>query len=287
MVIKKTNCIGLLIRDITNPYYAGIIRGMEEYISGGDFNYSLILSDMIEPDKISNSYIDNFLERRVDGIATTTDNLSLDYLKLLRNINVPIIFINRYIENPTIRINYVTIDNFKGAYMITEHLIKLGHTNIAHISSDIKYTVVANRFAGYKTAMSDNGIELKDENIILKSDLTAKSGYEIAAQLLTRKNPPSAIFCINDYTAYGVIDYCLKNNIKVPQDVSIAGFDDVSFSSLDFISLTTVRQPIKDIGRMAAEILLDKIKFGGIDRVHKIVDPELVIRKSTGYYKKA
>ncbi|MBM3707717.1 MAG: LacI family transcriptional regulator [Actinobacteria bacterium] len=260
---------------------------MEEYISEGDYNYSLILSDMIEPDKISNSYIDNFLERRVDGIATTTDNLSVDYLKLLRNVNVPIIFVNRYLENTTVRINYVSIDNFKGAYMITEHLIKLGHINIAHISSDIKYTVVANRLTGFKTAMNDYGIEVKDENIIIKNDLTAESGFMIASQLLTRKNPPSAIFCINDYTAYGVIDYCFKNNIRVPKDVSIAGFDDASFSSLGFVSLTTIRQPIKEIGRMAAEILLDKIKFGERDKVHKIFDPELVIRESTAFNKKA
>jgi len=287
MVIKKTNCIGLIIRDITNPYYAGLIRGMEEYISSGEYNYSLIISDMIEPTKSANPYIDNFLERRVDGIATTSDNLSLDYLKLLSKTNIPIVFVNRYIENPTVRINYIIIDNFKGAYMVTEHLIKLGHKNIAHISADTRNPVVANRLSGFKTAMNDYGVEIKNKDIVPDCDLTPENGYSIASQLFTSKDPPSAIFCINDYTAYGVIDYCFKNNINLPEDVSVAGFDDASFSSLDFVSLTTVKQPIKEIGRTAAEILLDKIKNGEKDKVHKIIEPELVVRKSTGPFKKA
>ena len=274
------------MRDITNPYYAGIIRGMEEHKVEEGYNYSLILSDMIEPDNISDKYLDNFLQRRVDGIATTSDYISTDYLKMINSTKVPMVFINRYIVNPKISINYVIIDNYKGAYMITEHLIKLGHFNIAHISTDAGSIIVAKRLEGYKAAMADNGLEVKDENIILKGDLTAESGYKIAAGLLTKKNPPTAIFCINDYTAYGVIDYCFKNGIKIPEDISIAGFDDVSFSSLDFINLTTVRQPIKDIGRIAAQILFDKIKYGETDKVHRIIEPELVIRKSTGYPKK-
>jgi LacI family transcriptional regulator len=287
LVVKKSNCIGLLVRDITNPYYSGIIRGIEEYIIEEGYNYSLILSDMIDPENISDKYIDNFLQRRVDGIATTSDYLSIDYLKMLNSTNIPMVFINRYIVNPKISINYVIIDNFKGAYMITEHLIKLGHKNIAHISTGNSSAVVSKRLDGYKTALSDNGIEINDDNIILRGDLTAESGYNIASELLARENPPTAIFCINDYTAYGVIDYCFKHNIKIPGDISIAGFDDVSFSSLDFISLTTVRQPINDIGRIAAQILFDKIKFGKKDKVHRILEPEIVVRKSTGYPKKA
>lgn len=287
LVVKKTNCIGLLIRDITNPFYANIIKGMEEYIFKGNYNYSLILSDMIEPEKSSDSYIDTFLERRVDAIATTTDNLKISYLKLLENFNIPIIFVGRYIENPAIHINYITIDNFRGSYLITDHLIKLGHKNIAHFSVNIGSAVVKNRLIGYKTALNDNDIEIKDENIIFLNSLNAKSGYEAAKKLLSKKNRPSAIFCISDYTAYGVIDYCLKTNIKVPEDVSIAGFDDIGFSSLDFINLTTVRQPIKEIGMIATEILLNKIELGEGDEIHKIIEPELIIRKSTGYFSKS
>ena len=277
----KIYCIGLIIREIVNPFYAGIVRGMEEYLNKNNLNYSLVLSDMIQKEESSEKYIDTFLERRVDGIATTSDKISLDYLKYLKKINLPIVFIGRYIDSPGIDVNYITIDDYKGAYLISEYLIKLGHKNIACVTASINAKNVLNRLAGYKSALKKYGMKICRENIVSGDELSTESGFEAAKKLLSYKNKPTAIFCSNDFSAFGVIDYCIKRGIKVPEDVSIAGFDDVSFSSLDFVSLTTVKQPINKMGKIAAEVLINKIETKSKETVKMVIKPETTIRKST------
>ena len=284
LVKRKSNCIGLIIRDITNPFYAGIVKSMENYINSNNLNYYLILVDVQENDK----YIDSLLERRVDGIATSTDEISPRYLKYLKTVNIPLLFIGRYLYLPNIQVNFITIDNFLGAYMMTKYLIKLGHKKIAHISGNIKSKIILDRLNGYKTALQDNNIDINPDYILSTNDLNINSGYEAAEQLLTKPDTkrPTAIFCISDFLAFGTYDYCVKNNIKVPEELSIGGFDDNKFSSLGFVSLTTIKQPIDFIGKTAAEILINKIKDGDRTTINKIIEPELIIRKSTGPYKK-
>ena len=109
----------------------------------------------------------------------------------------------------------------------------------------------------------------------------AKDGYEAAKKLLSIENKPTAIFCFNDYSAYGVINYCFENKIKIPEDISVAGFDDIEFSSLGFVGLTTIRQPVEEIAEKAIKILIDKIEGNSKTEVITKLEPKLIIRNST------
>ena len=281
LVRKRTNNIGLIVLDITNPFHTQVIRGMEEYINENNLKYNLILEDIIDKKELGDKNIDSFIENRVAGILSTTDQISIKYLNYLKNIKLPIVFIGRFVDSIDIKVDYVTTNNFKGAYLMTDYLLKLGHENIGYITGPLDSRVVINRFNGYKKALKDSKMKVEERNIVIADDLTSENGFMAAKELLSSRSKLTAIFCVSDFMAFGVIDYCYKNNIKIPDDISITGFDDVSFSSLNFINLTTVRQPIKKIGKKAMEIITKKIENEITENVEIAYDVEVIKRNST------
>ncbi len=281
LVSKKTKNIGVIVLDITNPYQTEIIKGIEEYKTMHNLDYNILLIDMSTKEGLGDKYFDVLLENRVAGIATTSDKISPKYVKFLTKINTPTIFIGRLVDVPDIEIDYVTLDNKKGAKDMTNYLLKMGHRKIFYFTGPLDTNVTTERLKGYEEAISEfEGKKIKPW-ISDSGDFTCEAGYKIAEKVFSINERPSAIFCANDYSAFGVIDYCYKHNIKIPEDISIAGFDDVAFSSLGFISLTTVRQPIKKIGIISAESLFKKIKDNTIEPIQIVVEPEIVIRRST------
>lgn len=281
LVTKKTNKIGMIVLDITNPYQTEIIRGFEEYRASHKLDYNILLIDMMNEEGLGDKYIDTLLENRVDGIATTSDKISAKYVKYLKKIKLPVVFIGRYIEIPNIGVNVVTIDNLSGAYKMTEYLINLGHRKITYVSGPQDTSVSTFRLLGYRKALKHSGIENIKERIIFSDNFTYESGFKAAEEIFSLEDRPTAIFCVNDFSALGVIDFCYKHGIKIPDDVSIAGFDDVTFSSFGFVSLTTVRQPIKKLGKIAAEILFNEIKTKKEDIIKIVLEPAVISRKST------
>ena len=281
LVSKKTNKIGVLVWDITNPYQTKIIRKIEEYKTLHNLHYDILLIDMKNKEGVGDKYINTMLENRVVGIVTTSDKISIDRIKFLKEIKLPIIFIGRRINVPDIDLDYVMVDNMKGAYSITKYLLNLGHRKIIHLTGPLNTSVSYDRLKGYEKAMKEFGIKDIKENLINLGDFTFESGTNAAKNIFSAKVWPTAIFCANDFSAFGVMDYCYKHDIKIPEDVSIAGFDDINFSSLSFINLTTVKQPIKKICETAAKALFEKIKTGDDKLVQIILEPELKIRKST------
>ncbi len=288
LVSKKTNKIGLIVFDIKNPYQTEILSGIEEYIYQKNLNYRTLFVDMSIGEETGDKYIDSLLEDRVDGILSTSDKLSRVCLSYLQDINIPIIFIGRYPDHSDMDINFVTVDNYMGAYLLIRYLMDQGHRNIGYISGPLDTLVTQNRLKGYKAALSDSGIDIREENIIIEKEFNPESGKEGAKKLFLLKNKPSAIFCSNDFAAYGVIDFCYKKNLKIPEDVSIAGFDDIGFSSMDFVNLTTVRQPIKEMVAIATGELIKKIEGKDINiTINKVLTPEIIIRESTAPGKKS
>lgn len=226
-------------------------------------------------------YIDTLLENRVAGIATTSDKISAKYVKFLKKINIPTIFIGRLVDIPDIEIDYVTVDNKKGAYDMTNYLLELGHRKIAYFTGPLDTNVTSARLKGHTQALKESKINNIEPWVIDSGDFTYEAGFKTSEKIFASNNRPTAIFCSNDYSAFGVIDYCYKHKIKIPEDVSVAGFDDVAFSSFGFIGLTTVKQPIKKLGRMAAESLFKKIRNDKGENIQIILEPEVVIRRST------
>ncbi|MBM3707719.1 MAG: LacI family transcriptional regulator [Actinobacteria bacterium] len=281
LVKRKTNNIGLLILDIKNPYQTEVIRGIENYKNAKNLDYNLLLIDMLQNEKSGDKYIDSFIQNRVNGILTTSDRISKESLKNLKALGIPIIFIGRFLSFADVEVDYVTSNNDKGSYIMTNYLLGLGHRKITFITPQVDSTVISLRIRGYKNAIKDFRDEEVGEDIFYGEDFTFNSGFKAAEKIFSKTERPTAIFCINDYSAYGVIDYCLSKGIKIPYDISIAGFDDIQFSSLGLINLTTVRQPIEEIGRLAAEALSKKLETGDNKRIKIVLEPELVIRNST------
>jgi len=236
---------------------------------------------MTDKEDLGDKYINTLLENRVVGIATTSDKISVDCIKFLKKIKLPIMFIGRRINVSDIDLDYVIVDDIKGAYSITKHLLNLGHRKIKHIAGSPDTSVTHDRLKGYKKALKEFGIKNINENIIDSGNFTFESGINAAKKIFSSKDWPTAIFCANDFCAFGVMDYCYSHGIKIPEDVSIVGFDDINFSSLSFINLTTVKQPIKKICETAAKALFEKIKTGDDKLVQIIIEPEIKIRKTT------
>jgi DNA-binding LacI/PurR family transcriptional regulator len=165
---------------------------------------------------------------------------------------------------------------------MTNYLLELGHRKIFYFTGPLDTNVTSQRLQGYKDALSDfNNRNLKPR-IIDSGDFTYDAGYRTAEKVFAMRDHPTAIFCANDYSAFGVIDYCYKHGIRIPEEISVTGFDDVAFSSFGFINLTTVKQPIKKAGIIAAEALFKKIIEESEEPIQIVIEPEIVVRGSTG-----
>lgn len=281
LTTNRTNTIGLIIWEITNPFFPDIIKGVEDYAT--ELGYKILLVDIKDKSELIDSYIDSLKESSVDGIISASNAISKKYINNLRKEKFPFVFVSVSSESD---FDYVDIDNFKGAYLITEYLINLGHKKIAHISGDIKTSDAISRIGGYKRALEENGIRI-DEKLLIKGDFSEKSGFIGAKKLLSLKQKPTAIFCANDFSAYGALDFITKNGYRVPEDISVAGFDNLYFSSLNLINLTTIDQPRYKMGAIAAEILINKIKNPKSNKKKEIIlEPKIIIRKTTKILRK-
>ena len=214
LTTETTKNIGVLIRDITNPYHSEIVRGIREYIKQNNPEYHLLLADLNNNDKYSDENIKQFLKNRVAGIITTTEKISIKSIKYLEKINVPIIFISRYKDNPRYNLNYVILDNFKAAYMMTDYLIKCGHKDIGFVSSHLDTRTHIDREIGFKKALKDSNIKFNDEMRIYIDDMTIAGGGKAAEAILSLKKRPTAVFCLNDFIAIGFIDRCFSAMLK-------------------------------------------------------------------------
>ena len=273
---RKTNTIGFIVDDITNPTAAELLKIIVDLTY--DMDYKIILVNKKLEDTTW-KYIESLLDSRVDGIISTSVFLSDRYLKRLEKMNFPFVFLGSSISSS--KIDQVTNDDFKGAYMIVDYLIKLGHKKIAHMTGGpMGREVTKNRHSGYRAALKDSGIKIKEEYII-EGNYTLEGGYKATEKLISLKDRPTAIFCSNDYAAYGAIDAILKNNLKVPGDISVVGYDDLKISSNELINLTTVILPKHEMAKKTIEILMNKIRNKKDEKIHKIIlEPKLIIRKT-------
>jgi LacI family transcriptional regulator len=273
LTTKSTRNIGLLITDITNPFFPELVRGAEENAS--EFGYTILLGNTAESEEKETNYLDFFSRGPVDGVIISASRISNEHIINLAEDGLPIVVINRILEHP--KISYVSTDMEKGGYLATMHLIELGHSKIAFINGPSHSEATERRLAGYKKALAESKIRY-NPNLVSFNIPVAESGYKEAIKLLGVKNPPSAIFTYNDLMAFGVIKAVKELGIKIPEELSIVGFDDIFFSSFTDPPLTTIRQPKEELGKKAVELLL-KLMNG--ERQSLLLEPELIIRNTT------
>jgi len=274
LVTGRTNTIGVVVTSIADPFVGGVIAGVESFTN--QRGYSTILATCHADPDIEKRMVASLRERAVDGILVTSSRVGEEYSPLLALMKVPIVLLNN--QRPGDYAYSVTIDNLGSAQRAVEHLLELGHRRIAYIGHTNGYATERDRRQGYETALIQAGIAL-DPALIMQADSTPESGAQAAQRL--HHLGATAIFCYNDITALGVLTYAREQGIGVPRDWSVVGFDDLFLSQHLQPPLTTVRQPMHEMGRRAAEVLLGLI--AGEENTARVQMPgELMVRQSTG-----
>jgi len=272
---KRTHTLGMLIPDITNPFFAEIARGVEDAANKNSFN--VILCNTDDKLKKERTYLEILREKRVDGLILGTAHIRDKSILELEKKKFPYILISRNIER--LNKNCIIIDDVEGGIMATEYLIKLGHRRIAHITGPLKTRSALNRLKGYKLALKKHEIEYKDE-LVGEGDFRIKGGYQVMKRFLKLTEPPTAIFAANDLIALGAMQAIQKKNFHIPEDFSVIGFNDIELASFVYPPLTTIRQPILEMGNLAVKMLLRIIIEKEFNQRRIILQPKLVIRES-------
>lgn len=269
---KNTNMIGLIVPDISNPFFAELALGVESFAN--ENGYCVFLCNTNWDYEREKTYIYVLNAKRVDGIIISSVMEMADHH---RNLSAPMVYVTEGPKHDDVY--YVGIDNKMGAAITVEYLIKLGHKDIVYIGGSEKTSTNRERFEGYKEAMIKHGFTV-DANIQMFNSFSRESGYKATMEILINRKIPTAIFAVNDIVALGVIQAIEEFGLNVPKDISVAGFDDISFSSMHRIKLTTVCQPKFEMGRMCTELLLKLIKGQEVPRKFNILQPSLVIRNT-------
>lgn len=222
---------------------------------------------------------DTFKASLVDGIIMADVIGNEKQLERFIKKDIPLVIVNRKMDHENV--NFVAVNNFKGAYEATEFLINHGHNKIAHLAGDLNVQCAKERLDGYEAALKKNGIKVKD-NYIKVTNFSRKEAQGKVKELFASKSAPTAIFCCSDEVASEVLSFAEKNNIRIPKQLSLIGFDDNPRCILDDLMLTTIRQPFKTMVNHAVNILSDNIK-GKKKPKRIILNPEIVIGDTVGF----
>jgi len=250
LVTKKTHTIGLIISDLSNTYFARVASGIEKIAS--KYNYSLIISTTGGQEEEELKYINLLKEKQVDGILFASGRMPESCKKLLRETEIPTVVVAREVEE---ELPSVHIDNVKESYKAVKYLINKGHQKIAMISGtkDDKESGFY-RIQGYKQALKDNNLQVREE-LIVEGDFKLQSGIQAMEEILAKDNSITAIFAASDQMGVGAIKAIKKAGLKVPEDISVIGFDNNIISLASDPELTTVCQPEEELGWHSMEML--------------------------------
>ena len=278
LVRGRSMMVGVLVQDIGSPFFARMVDGVEQGLDRGAYRPMLTTTHWRtenQADEVRSLQL--LLERRVDGVIVLGGHIADEDLRAIAT-QIPLVVVARRI--PGLESQCVYIDNEGGAYRATRYLLGLGHTRIAHIAGTAGHPDATDRLAGYRRALADAGLAI-DERLIVDGQFEEESGVAGVEELLTRGERFTAIFAANDQTAYGAMLALFNHGYRIPQDVSLVGFDDQFLSAYTLPPLTTVRQPSIEMGRAAAEGLVRLLE--GKEPMLPRFPTDLVIRKSAMY----
>lgn len=271
-----THTIGIILPDSTNPYFAEVVRGIED--TSFDQGYSVILCNSDNDLDKEHHYTNVLVEKQVDGIIFVAAGLSSENINTLQTRGVPLVLVDRQV--PDVRVDNVLADNYHGGWLAANHLIELDHHIIACIAGPKGVRLSSERINGYRQALKSSEINMHAQWIV-EGDFQYQSGY-LGAEVLFNQQPfPTAIFACNDLMAIGAYRYAHENNLKVPEQLSIVGFDDVRLAAYTNPPLTTIRQSKHVMGARAAELLMERIANQDLEPRQEILETNLVIRGST------
>ncbi len=272
---RQTHNIAMIVPDISYPFLAEVARGVED--AGFELGYNVILCDSNGNLEKEATCIGILQEKKVDGVVFVAAGESSSHVQALIKQGIPVVVCDR--ELPGIGVDTVIADNVGSGYQATEYLIGLGHRRIGCIAGPPMLEISNKRVEGYKRALEQHGIPLREESIA-RGDFRCRGGYETMGELLALDEPPTAVFACNDLMAIGAICAASQKRLRIPQDVAIVGCDDIALASFTNPSLTTVAQPKHEMGAAAVEMLVERIGDKGKPPTRKLLPTELVLRDS-------
>jgi LacI family transcriptional regulator len=274
---RETLTIGLLLPTVEIPFYGRVADVVEA--AANEAGYSVILCNSGWSTAREQHHLHNLIARRVDGLLCSSLALQAEHLVPLLRRGIPVVVVERTM--PGLALDAVEIDNFQGAYDATAHLIALGHRRIGCVTGLPDSDLNAARLRGYQQALEAAGLAV-DPGVIRTGDYTAAAGVGHASALLSAADPPTAVFAFNDLMAMGVMQAALARGLRVPGDLAVIGFDGLPLTAFTSPPLSTVEQPVAEMGAAAIAMLLERMRGGvtGAARV-KTFAAKLVARSST------
>lgn len=280
LVGRASDTVGLIVPDISNPYFGALAQEIDG--STRKFGCRLLIATSNDSHEIEKEIIDQFVSNRVKGVLiapTNYDVVHTEFIRKLEKYDIKYLFVTSYYQN--IKAPCVMTDLEKGSFDLVNYLLDLGHEDIYMLGADRDIIPTYSRAEGYRRAYRAHGLEADEARFVNCISTTFERAYGATLQLLADAANLDAIICINDIMALGTLRALLDKGIRVPQQVSVAGYDDVIFASVSAIPITTVRQDIKALGSLAVDTLFDMIGRGWHDR-RVMIEPELIVRRSTG-----
>lgn len=279
---RRTNTVGFIVpateRYLSDPYFLELLAGIGDGAASYDFDLLISTCKPMDP-KERLAYERMVKGRRVDGIVVARTRCDDERIAYLLGEEFPLIAFGRTASDQDFP--YLDVDGEEGVYEAVKYLIGLGHRRIGFIAPAMYLMFAEHRLAGYKRALQDHGPEF-DPALVVEGNLTQARGYQRMEQLLDLKEPPTAIVAGNDLMAFGAMEAAQERGLVVGRDVAVIGFDDVPLAAHFRPPLTTIRQPIYDIGKRLSQMLIKIINGEELAERQIILQPELVIRESSG-----
>lgn len=275
---RRTNTVGLIITDITNPFFTTLARGVED--AANEAGYTVIFCNTDEDAAKEEKYLNVLLQKQVDGLLLVPTHRSLDTIRQVVKRGTPVVVLDRRI--PEVDVDTVRCDSIDGAYQLTKYLISLGHRQIAVMSGAVGVSTADDRVAGYRKALDEYGITILDQ-YILRGEFTPDSGYSMTKQAINLPPRPTALIAANNFITIGAMKALQEVGIEVPEDMALVGFDDLPPAIVTFPFFTVVFQPAYDMGTRAMELLLKRLNEKEMEVKQELILPtQLILRHSSG-----
>ena len=272
---NRTDSVGVLVPELNAPFFGDLMQAVESTLRAADKHVIISVGrNCLETEKDA---IEFLISRNCDALIMHAEALSDEYLLELNQSKLPVALVNRQVEG--LPEACTSLDNEKGGYLATRHLLELGHKDIAYISGPTDKCDASLRLEGHKRALSEAGLPTNPQ-LIFNGDYSEEDGKIGLLELMARDVPFTALVCANDWMASGAISCARDLGMSLPHDLSVVGFDDVVFAHHVFPRLTTVSNPIAEMAEMSAKYILNKV-YGQANNVQLYFEPSLVVREST------
>ncbi|MCH2255167.1 MAG: LacI family transcriptional regulator [Alteromonas sp.] len=272
---NRTDSVGVLVPELNAPFFGDLMQAVESTLRAADKHVIISVGrNCLETEKDAVEFL---ISRNCDALIMHAEALSDEYLLELNQSKLPVALVNRQVEG--LPEACTSLDNEKGGYLATRHLLELGHKDIAYISGPTDKCDASLRLEGHKRALSEAGLPINPQ-LIFNGDYSEEDGKIGLLELMARDVPFTALVCANDWMASGAISCARDLGMSLPHDLSVVGFDDVVFAHHVFPRLTTVSNPIAEMAEMSAKYILNKV-YGQANNVQLYFEPSLVVREST------